>query len=130
MKALSFGLVVGVLILLGGCASQEQVLRSEGLKPLSENELKILHTKTRTTQWSNARGNTGAAVLEVNGSAKTVWESGESEGSWEIKNGKFCFTYQSLWNGKERCYDTYRVSESEYQYFISGKYVGKYTYTD
>jgi len=118
MKRLLFSAVFAAFFLtLSRCALTEQSLRNTGISPLSQSELQALHARPRTFQGTSATGDRVTGIYTPEGVGKIQWSGGEAEGSWRIKDGKFCVTYAPLWGGAERCFTVYKTGDNEYKSF-------------
>ena len=118
MKRLLFSAVFAAFFLtLSSCALTEQSLRDKEISPLSQSELQALHARPRTIQGTSATGDRVTGTYTPEGVAKIQWSSGGAEGSWRIKDGKFCTTYSTLRGGEERCFTVYKTGDNEYKSF-------------
>lgn len=118
MKRFLFRAVFAALfITFASCAITEKSLRDKGLSPLSHSELQALHARTRTLKGTTANGDSATGTYTADGVAKINWGKGEAEGTWRIKDGKFCTTYATLRSGEERCFTVYKTGDNEYTSF-------------
>ena len=118
MKRLLFSAVFAAFFLtLSSCALTEQSLRDKGISPLSQSELQALYARPRTIQGTSAAGDRVTGSYTPEGMAKLQWSNGGAEGSWRIKDGKFCTTYSTLRGGEERCFTVYKTGDNEYKSF-------------
>ena len=92
-------IVLSTLLVLAGCAMTEQSLRDKGASPLSQGELEALFSRTRTIKWATNTGATGTGTYTKDGVAKLTWTGGGDDGTWRIKDGRFCTKYRTLRNG-------------------------------
>jgi hypothetical protein len=116
----SGAMVAAICIGLSGCAITEKSLQKQGLSPLTQSELEVLYSRTRTAHGTTAEGVRWTATYTPDGVVKVDWRQGAAEGSWRIIGGQFCATFQVINDGKEFCVTIYKTGKSEFKAFDSG----------
>ena len=133
MKGMLLGTVLAAFLLaISGCATTtEKALQERGLSPLTQAELEALHSRTRTIRGITHSGITVTGTLTSDGVAKLDCPRVSHEGTWRIKEGKFCTQYPTVRNGVERCANHYKIEDNKYQKFNSnGSFNSTFSYTN
>ncbi len=115
--------VIGLIAVLGACATAEQQLMESGAKPLTDDELRsVFAAESRTAKWKGTQAS-GEIRYEPDGTQYLTWSGGDDTGMYTIRDGKICGKWKTIRNGKERCSTVYRKAENVYDAFFSdGRY--------
>lgn len=64
-------------------------------------------------------------VAYSNGTREVYWndglKSGTDKGTHRIEGDQICVTWQNSFEGKEQCFDVFKMSESKYESWSNGK---------
>jgi len=115
-KKLTLILCLLFLVTVLSCASHEAGLQKNGLKPMTQEEMIALFSKTVNTSYTGAQ-TSGTATFNPNQTASVTWKGGgggSDSGSYTIKDGIICMKWKNLRSGAEKCFRWYKVSEKEY----------------
>jgi hypothetical protein len=129
-------LVVVGLLFLAGCAYTEKSLQREGLSPLTESELKDLHSRTRIVLARFWFGGRSEVTYHDNGDVESCFERQSSEarcifGSWRIEGNEFCIEMPTI-RPNEQCCRRYKVAPKVYDVFLQpdGSFWSTITFID
>lgn len=115
--------------LLIGCAATEKSMQEQGVRPMSEAELRDLHARDWSFRWQNARGLSGTGQSRSDGTL-TAQASGQSvSGRYRLAGGQYC----SRWGSDaENCLRFYRTGPREYKAFRAsdGQWFSTFQLTD
>lgn len=69
-------------------------------------------------------------VAYANGTREVYWNdgvnSGRDRGSHRIENDQICVTWQNSFEGKEQCFEVFKIGEAKYESVSNGKLVFTY----
>lgn len=102
------------VLLLISCATAEENLQKEGIKPLSQAELETLYEGGPTVNYKSAR-NSGTAIYHTDGKCEVNWKNGTDTGVYSIKDSKVCTKWTKIRDGKEGCFKIYKVKDNKYK---------------
>jgi hypothetical protein len=108
-------LILGSLVLLLiSCATVEEKLQEEGIKPLSQAELETLYQGGRTLNFKSARAS-GTAIYHTDGKCEINWGRGTDTGVYSLRDGMICTKWTKIRDGKEGCFKIYKVGDNKYK---------------
>lgn len=116
-------------VLLIGCAATEKSMQEQGVKPMTEAELRALHARDWSFRWQNARGMSGTGQSRVDGSLSAQAPGGSATGRYRFAGGQYCAKWG---DAAEYCLRFYRTGPREYKTFRAddGQWVSTLQVTD
>jgi len=96
----------------------ETALRAKGLQPMTQRALEERYSRPVTSRTENHLGFRGTTWFKPGGSVRRDAVVDES-GTWKIKDGMLCTSFQRIRQGADECRALYRTGDGEYAYFIS-----------
>lgn len=102
-------------VLLIGCAATEKSMQEQGVRPMSEAELREMHARDWSFRWQNARGLSGTGQSRRDGTLSAQASGQTVSGQYRLADGG---QYCSRWGGDpETCLRFYRTGPREYKTF-------------
>lgn len=113
-RALIAGVAAGALA-LAGCAAAptESGLRSDGLRPMSEAELRAEFSRERRCRFDNWNRVTGTVSYRPDGRYDGDAGGAAFAGAWRIRDGLLCARSPQLRGGVELCLAVYATSAND-----------------
>ena len=108
-------LILGSLVLLLiSCATVEEKLQEEGIKPLSQAELETLYEGGPTVNFKSAR-NSGTVIYHTDGKCEVDWGRGTDTGVYSLKDNLICTKWIKIRDCKEGCFKIYKIGDNKYK---------------
>lgn len=124
MKSIALStIILGVALMFSACASLEEDLQEAGGKPMTSSEINAV-VSDKTERGVNERGTAWVVYYDPSGEIRgnAVWSGGSEtdKGTWKVtQDDMLCITFDKWRDGKERCWQLYRVDGE--LYFIGKK---------
>lgn len=96
----------------------EPSLRARGLSPLTQQQLQERYARRVESRFENNQGALGTFSVMPDGSVRRSAHV-EDVGTWRIKDGRFCTSFQRIRQGEEECRTLYRTGDWEFSFFSS-----------
>lgn len=107
-------LAAGALAVAGcAMAPTESGLRSDGLRPMTDAELRADHARERSCRFDNWNGATGTVVYRPDGRFDARTGGVDVAGNWRILDGLLCSRSPQLRGGVELCNAVYATSATD-----------------
>ncbi len=103
-----------LLMLTSGCVTAKQKMLDSGIKPLNNQELKILFSEPTNVSFSGGKGNASINHFP-DGTQKITHGGGSDEGVWRISNGEICGKWKNIRQGSENCNTMFKVEDNKYK---------------
>ena len=111
-------LVLGVILSLQSCAMSEKKLPEPEGVLLSHSDLeKLFSNKTTFIVSTNKSEVDTKQTSYPGGTCNYTWkahgEKGEGYGTYRIINGQKCISWENILNGKEKCWNVYKINDDK-----------------
>lgn len=109
MRRRTFAALLGATTLIAACSSTVSMLKSEGYRQMSGEEIRTALTGN-TLDGIDADGN--YVIYYLNSSQMRIAYRGREEsGVWRINGNNYCRRWETFGSGKERCVKMFRKGD-------------------
>ncbi|MGI9537676.1 MAG: hypothetical protein ACR2PB_11455 [Desulfocapsaceae bacterium] len=118
-----FFLISSFLVLFTGCVTAKQKMLNDGYKPLTNQELDVLFSKSVTMRWTLQSMDQGNVEMSPDKTAKISHSGGIDDGTWETEDDRLCISWERFRGGGKECNTFFKIDENKFRVFRpSGHY--------